>query len=88
MTNTLDIVGLCGSLREGSFNAKALRTAGGYLNGPATFEVLDWHLVPPSIQTSLSDMFRSLLSRFATGLLALTALLSQPPNTTSQFRAC
>lgn len=47
MTNTLDIVGLCGSLREGSFNAKALRTAGEYLNGSATFEVLDWHLVPP-----------------------------------------
>lgn len=47
MSKSLDIVGLCGSLRAGSFNAMALRLAGQSLPEGAALEVLDWRSVPP-----------------------------------------
>ena len=47
MNESLDIVGLCGSLRASSFNAMALRLAGESLPAHATLEVLDWRAVPP-----------------------------------------
>ncbi|MGE0799549.1 MAG: NADPH-dependent FMN reductase [Lautropia sp.] len=47
MSESLDIVGLCGSLRAGSFNGMALRLAGQSLPAGAALEVLDWRSVPP-----------------------------------------
>jgi chromate reductase len=44
--STLDIVGLCGSLRKASFNRAALRLAGELMPAGMQFEALDWHEVP------------------------------------------
>ncbi|MEJ7932437.1 NADPH-dependent FMN reductase [Ramlibacter sp. AN1015] len=41
------IVGLCGSLRAGSYNAMAMRLAAQSLPQGAEFEALDWRAVPP-----------------------------------------
>lgn len=46
MSQPLDIVGLCGSLRAGSFNAMALQLAASNLPDGATLEVLEWRSVP------------------------------------------
>ncbi|HMN80816.1 MAG TPA: NADPH-dependent FMN reductase [Burkholderiaceae bacterium] len=43
----LDIVGLSGSLRAGSFNSMALRLAGRSMPAGMTLEVLEWSRVPP-----------------------------------------
>lgn len=45
--HTLDIVGLCGSLRAGSFNAMALRLAGECMPQGMALEVIEWRQVPP-----------------------------------------
>jgi chromate reductase len=45
--SSLNIVGLCGSLRGASFNRMALNLAGTLLPDGVKFEVLDWSAVPP-----------------------------------------
>lgn len=44
--SSLDIVGLCGSLRRGSFNHMALRLAGESMPPSMRLEVLEWREVP------------------------------------------
>lgn len=44
---SLNIVGLCGSLRAGSLNRMALNLAGASLPEGVKFEVLEWRDVPP-----------------------------------------
>jgi chromate reductase len=44
--STLDIVGLCGSLRQASFNRSALKLAGELMPAGMQLEPLDWHEVP------------------------------------------
>lgn len=46
-SNTLDIVGLCGSLRAGSLNGMALRLAGECMPQGMALEVVEWSQVPP-----------------------------------------
>ncbi len=46
-SNTLDIVGLCGSLRAGSLNGLALRLAGECMPQGMALEVVEWSQVPP-----------------------------------------
>jgi chromate reductase len=43
---TLDIVGLCGSLRQASYNHMALRLAGEQMPASMKLETLDWRDVP------------------------------------------
>ena len=45
--STLDIVGLCGSLRGGSINRAALRLAGSLMPDSMRMEVVEWREVPP-----------------------------------------
>jgi chromate reductase len=44
---TLDILGICGSLRAGSINRMALKLAGDSMPPPMKLEVADWASVPP-----------------------------------------
>lgn len=44
--STLDIVGLCGSLRQASYNHMALRLAGELMPASMKLETLDWRDVP------------------------------------------
>lgn len=44
---TLDIVGLCGSLRRGSVNRMALELAGASLPASMKLETVEWRDVPP-----------------------------------------
>jgi chromate reductase len=44
--STLDIVGLCGSLRKASINHAALRLAGERMPTSMTLEIADWREVP------------------------------------------
>jgi chromate reductase, NAD(P)H dehydrogenase (quinone) len=44
--STLDIVGLCGSLRQASYNHMALRLAGEQMPASMKLETLDWRDVP------------------------------------------
>jgi chromate reductase len=44
--STIDIVGLCGSLRKASVNHAALRLAGQLMPAGMTLEVADWREVP------------------------------------------
>ena len=46
MTPTLDIVGLCGSLRKASFNHAALRLAGELMPPAMKLEIVDWRAFP------------------------------------------
>jgi chromate reductase, NAD(P)H dehydrogenase (quinone) len=43
---TLDILGICGSLRAGSLNAMALKCAGRVMPPTMKLEIADWHAVP------------------------------------------
>jgi chromate reductase len=43
----MKLLGICGSLRAGSFNAMALALAGRSLPAGSEFDVLDWRSVPP-----------------------------------------
>ena len=43
----LDIVGLCGSLRAGSFNRMALKLAGESLPARLRMEIVEWRDLPP-----------------------------------------
>ncbi|MDH4051638.1 MAG: NAD(P)H-dependent oxidoreductase [Rubrivivax sp.] len=43
---TLDIVGLCGSLRQGSYNRMALTLAGELMAPAMTLEIVEWRAVP------------------------------------------
>ena len=43
---TLDIVGLCGSLRKASFNLAALRMAGELMPPGMALDIVDWRAVP------------------------------------------
>ena len=45
--STLDIVGLCGSLRSGSINRAALNLAGSLMPDSMRMEVVEWREVPP-----------------------------------------
>jgi len=45
--STLDIVGLCGSLRSGSVNRAALNLAGSLMPDSMRMEVVEWREVPP-----------------------------------------
>lgn len=45
--NTLDIVGLCGSVRAGSLNLQALRLAGACMPASMALQVVDWQDIPP-----------------------------------------
>jgi chromate reductase len=47
MTRTLDVVGLCGSLRADSLNLKALRLAGECMPPDMSLDIVDWREVPP-----------------------------------------
>ncbi|MEN9631441.1 MAG: hypothetical protein RJA10_4669 [Pseudomonadota bacterium] len=44
--NTLDIVGLCGSLRKASINRAALRLAGELMPAGMKLDIVDWREVP------------------------------------------
>jgi chromate reductase len=44
--STLDIVGLCGSLRAGSINRMALKLAGACMPSSMTLDIVDWRDVP------------------------------------------
>lgn len=44
---TLDIVGLCGSLRAGSINKAALTLAGALMPPAIRLDIVDWRSVPP-----------------------------------------
>jgi chromate reductase, NAD(P)H dehydrogenase (quinone) len=46
MSNTLDIVGLCGSLRKASLNRAALRLAGELMPSTMKLDIVDWREVP------------------------------------------
>jgi chromate reductase len=46
MSQPLDIVGLCGSLRKASFNRAALRLAGELMPPTMKLDVVDWREVP------------------------------------------
>lgn len=46
MTVSLDIVGLCGSLRKGSLNRAALRLAGELMPPSMKLDIVDWRDVP------------------------------------------
>ena len=46
MTPALNIVGLCGSLRQASLNHAALRLAGELMPASMTLEILDWRDTP------------------------------------------
>jgi chromate reductase len=45
--STLDVVGLCGSLRSGSINRAALNLAGSLMPDSMRMEVVEWREVPP-----------------------------------------
>jgi chromate reductase len=45
--SSLNIIGLCGSLRAGSLNRMALNLAGASMPDGVKFEVLEWRDVPP-----------------------------------------
>lgn len=45
--SSIDLVGFCGSLRQGSFNAMALKAVGEALSQHASLEVVGWDNVPP-----------------------------------------
>lgn len=45
--STLDIVGLCGSLRSGSINRAALNLAGSLMPQSMQLDIVDWHEIPP-----------------------------------------
>ncbi|WP_238136903.1 NADPH-dependent FMN reductase [Variovorax sp. JS1663] len=45
--STLDIVGLCGSLRTGSINRAALNLAGSLMPPSMRLDVVDWREIPP-----------------------------------------
>ncbi len=47
MTQPLDIVGLCGSLRKGSLNRMALRLAGELMPPSMKLDIVDWRELPP-----------------------------------------
>lgn len=53
----MDIVGISGSLRAGSFNSMALRLAGMLLPDGARLDVMDWRSVPPFDADMLADGF-------------------------------
>ncbi|WP_171022565.1 MULTISPECIES: NADPH-dependent FMN reductase [unclassified Variovorax] len=44
---SIDVVGLCGSLRRGSINAMALRLAGECMPAGMALDVVDWRDIPP-----------------------------------------
>ena len=44
--NTLDIVGLCGSLRAGSLNKRVLELVAEVMPGGMTLEVAEWRAIP------------------------------------------
>ena len=46
MSNALDILGLCGSLRKASFNRAALRLAGELMPPTMKLDIADWRDVP------------------------------------------
>ena len=46
MTKTLDIVGICGSLRKASLNRAALRLAGELMPPTMKLDIIDWRGVP------------------------------------------
>jgi len=46
MSKTLDIVGLCGSLRKASLNSAALRLAGELMPPTMKLDIVDWREVP------------------------------------------
>lgn len=46
MTSTLDIVGLCGSLRKASLNSAALRLAGASMPASMKLDTVDWRAIP------------------------------------------
>jgi chromate reductase len=46
MSHTLDIVGLCGSLRKASVNRAALRLAGEAMPPSMTLDIVDWREFP------------------------------------------
>ncbi len=46
MSHTLDIVGLCGSLRKASLNRAALRLAGESMPSTMTLDIVDWREFP------------------------------------------
>jgi chromate reductase, NAD(P)H dehydrogenase (quinone) len=46
MSTTLDIVGLCGSLRKASVNRAALRLAGEMMPPSMTLDIVDWREFP------------------------------------------
>lgn len=46
MSDTLDIVGLCGSLRQASFNRAAMRLAGELMPATMKLDAVDWRDVP------------------------------------------
>lgn len=45
--STLDVVGLCGSLRKASFNHHALRLAGELMPATMKLDIVEWRDVPP-----------------------------------------
>ncbi|WP_235823580.1 NADPH-dependent FMN reductase [Azohydromonas sediminis] len=45
--STLDVVGLCGSLRKASLNRHALRLAGELMPASMKLDIVDWRDVPP-----------------------------------------
>lgn len=47
MTQPLDIVGLCGSLRKGSLNRMALQLAGELMPPSMKLDIVDWRELPP-----------------------------------------
>lgn len=46
MSTPLDIVGLCGSLRQASLNRAALRLAGELMPAGMTLEIVEWRTLP------------------------------------------
>ena len=47
MTEAIRLVGLCGSLRKGSLNRRALELAGSVLPAGVTLDIVDWRDIPP-----------------------------------------
>ena len=77
--NKLNVVGLCGSLREKSLNLMALKLAGSLLPERADFTLLQWHRLPPFDADMLSAGFPSPVQDLAERIAAADGIVIATP---------
>ena len=79
MTDALTILGVSGSLRQGSLNTMLLRASGGYLEEPAAFEVHDLADIPLYNEDLDGDDKPASVSAWLRALAAADAVLFATP---------